>query len=467
MSVVLAVEEVGPCRMQLKIEIPTPAFEAETARVTADYGRKARIPGFRKGKVPANLVRKHFGREIEQEVVERLVPRYWRQAAAEKGIEPLTAPEVSVDPFLAGAPMTFTATVDVRPEIELRNYQDFNLPAPATEPTADEVQRTLDDVRRAHAQWIPVERAAATGDRAKIQITETTAVDPSTADEVAVQEMEIEVGTPQIWEELSLAVTGLTVGQGSKFRRSESVTPEASEESALVGPDGERIGNLDKKTVERTFDVKLVELSEAKLPALDDEFARHLGKFENIAEVEADVRRRIETAKRDDALRQRETAMLDQLTDRHPFPLPEGVILQETEELLREYAESLVRRGVDLEAAGLDWQKLGEQARPQAERRVKARLLLDAVSAKEGIEVGEEEFEQALAVLARTQGMAAQALRQKLDQGGQLAGLRARMRREKTVRRLLGEPDRATVAPQAATGATAAAQAADETATDA
>jgi trigger factor len=195
--------------------------------------------------------------------------------------------------------------------------------------------------------------------------------------------------------------------------------------------------------------VELQELKEAKLPALDDEFAKHLGRFESVAELEKDVARRISAAKSEDALRQRETAMLDQLTERHPIPLPEGVVRSETEELLREYAESLVRRGVDLEAAGFDWQKLGEQAKPQAERRVKARLLLDAISQKEGIEVGEEEFEQALSLLARAQGVATLALRQRMDESGQLPVLRARMRREKTVRRLLGEPESVTVPVEA------------------
>jgi FKBP-type peptidyl-prolyl cis-trans isomerase (trigger factor) len=135
-------------------------------------------------------------------------------------------------------------------------------------------------------------------------------------------------------------------------------------------------------------------------------------------------------------MRQRETAMLDQLTERHPIPLPDGVVHREVDDLLRDYAENLARRGVDLEGAGLDWQRLGEQAKPQAERRVKARLLLDAISEQEKIGVGEEEFEQALALLARAQGIPTPALRQRLDEAGQLAGLRSQMR-AKTVRRLL------------------------------
>lgn len=441
MSVVLSLEEVGPCRKQLKIEIPAPAFDAELERVTREYGRKARIPGFRKGKVPDSLVRRHFAKEIEQEVVERLVPRYWRQAVAEKSLEPLAPPDVRIEEAEPGKALTFVATVEVRPEIELRNYRDFSLPDPPTAAAADEIRKTLDDVRRGHAQWVDVERPAANGDRAKIQIVETT---PAMPEGSAASELEIEVGAPQIWEELSLAVAGLAVGQGSKFSRREPAgeAGEGGESGALLGPDGRP---LSGPGAERTFEVKLLALQEAKLPPLDDEFARHLGKFESVVELEKDVARRIEAAKKDDALRQRESAMLDQLTERHPMPLPEGVVRHETEDLLREYAESLMRRGIDLEKAELDWQKLGEQAKPQAERRVKARLLLDAISEREGIAVGEEEFEQALAILARAQGVATGALRQRLDENGQLAGLRARMRREKTVRRLLGEPERATV----------------------
>nr|AGC72424.1 cell division trigger factor [uncultured bacterium A1Q1_fos_2037] len=440
MSVVLNVEEIGPCRKELKIEIPAPAVEAETARVVGEFGRKASLPGFRKGKVPQSLVQRHFGDDIRREVVERLVPRYFRQAVAEKGIDPLLAPEVEMAKVETGAGMTFIARVEVRPEIELRNYKDFSLPAPPVAATAEEVQTAIADLRLRHAEWKPAERPAATGDRAKIELKPVVASEGDSGSEVVAeaQTVDIEVGSPQIWEEISLAVAGLTVGQGSRFTRKEPRAPRAEREEGDLRPEASA-----EPAVERTFEVRLVELSEPILPPLDDAFAAHLGKFATVAELEADIARRIGNAKRDDALRQRETAMLDQLTERHPIPLPDGVVHREVDDLLRDYAENLARRGVDLEGAGLDWQRLGEQAKPQAERRVKARFLLDAISAQEKIEVGEEEFEQALALLARAQGIPTPALRQKLDESGQLAGLRAQMRREKTVRRLLGEADAA------------------------
>ena len=428
MSVVLAMEEIGPCRLQLRVEVPAPAVEAEEQRVALDYSRSARIPGFRKGKVPLAMVRRHFGEEIRRELLDRLVPRYWRQAEAEKTLQPLGPPAVTEVSLEAGAPLAFTAVVEVRPEIELRNYRDFALPEPPADPSAEEIRGLIDQLRRSHAAWEAVERGAATGDRVRVEVRERKQGEP----EIEAQSAEIELGSERVWEELGLAVTGLSAGQSGRFTR--------------------RLGEGDEAR-EATFDVRVVEVREARLPALDDELAKHFGDFESFAAFEADVSRRLKQSKLDDAREQRERALLDQLTERHPMTLPEGVVQRETETLLREYAEGLARRGVDLERAEIDWQKVGDEAKPHAERRVKARLLLDAVAEAEQIAVSAEEFEQALALLARMQGVATGALRQRLDEAGELVGFRARMRREKAVRYLLGDGELAPAAAAAASEA--------------
>jgi len=417
MSVVLQMEEVGPCRLQLKVEVPSPAVEAEQQRVVQDYAKKARIPGFRKGKVPVAIVRKQFGEEIRRELLDRLLPRYWKQAAAEKALDPLGPPSVTAVEYDGGPALGFTAVVEVRPAIELRNYKDFALPAAADEPTADEVKALIEQLRRSHADWRPTERGAAVGDRVQVRVQERGVESPEEPPPA-----EIEIGSPRVWEELSVAATGLTAGQSSSFSRK------------LVEGEGE--GASER---EATFDVKVVEVREAHLPELDDAFVKHFGEFADVAAFEADVANRLRQSKREEAREQRERALLDQLVERHPMTLPEGVVHSETESLLREYAEGLARRGVDLQKAEIDWQKIGEEARPHAERRVQSRLLLDEISKAESITVSEEEFEQALAVVARLQGVATGALRHQLDTSGELAGFRGRMRREKTVRYLLGE----------------------------
>jgi len=429
MSVVLALVELGPCKKRLRIEVPAPAVEAESTRIVGEMSRKVRVPGFRKGKVPAAIVRRQFGEEIHRELLERMVPRYWRQAAAEKGIEPLGSPRVADVHFHDGQPMTFTAEVEVRPEFELRNYKDFALPTIETEPGAEEVDATLDGLRRNQAEWVAAERPSAIGDRATLELTETT--EGAAEEAQAPQTATIEIGSPRVWEELNLAAAGLTVGQGTTFTHREGEGDEARE---------------------RSFELKLTALEEARLPALDDAFAAKVGKFDSVETLRANVTERLRAARREEADAERQRLLLDQLTERHPMPLPEGVVQAETEELLREYAEGLARRGVDLERAEIDWQKMGEEAKPHAERRVKARLLLDAIAAKESIVVSESEFEQAIALLARVQGVTSGALRQRLDANGELAGLRGRMQREKVVRYLLGGGDAPEATPAGAAG---------------
>ncbi|HEV2847282.1 MAG TPA: trigger factor, partial [Thermoanaerobaculia bacterium] len=172
MSVVLSLQDVGPCRKQIKVEVPAPAVEAETQRVLREYSQKVRIPGFRQGKVPAELVRRRFAQDIEQEVKERLLPRYWKQAQAESSIEPLLPPEVDeVTDLQPGEPLTFVATVETRPVIELRDTQSFDLPDPEVEPGTLEIEETLENIRKQMSKWAPVERSASRGDLVALEVT--------------------------------------------------------------------------------------------------------------------------------------------------------------------------------------------------------------------------------------------------------------------------------------------------------
>lgn len=443
MSVVRTVEEIGPCRKELVIEVPAPAVDAETERVVRDYAKRVKIPGFRPGKVPPKVVRQRFRQEIDQEVVDRLVPRYWRQAEAEKELDPLTQPELAgVEDREEGGPLVFKAHVEVRPEIELGNIEDFDLPDVPAEPTDDEVGEALEELRRRAGDWVPVERAAAQGDLVSIGIRETTPSDDhgkaeeaeaAEGEEPAEPEMDpvdIEVGADGVWEELSLALTGRKEGQKGDFSRMDENDGEVKERSFQ-------------------FEVRGVKVRE--LPDLDDELASQLGGFESLDELRTAVRDRLTAEKSAARREQREKALLDQLRERHPLALPVGVVEGEVQGMVRDYAEGLARQGVDLEHAQIDWKAMGEQARPMAEKRVHARLVLDAVSKELGVEVSEEELESALSQIARGQKASPAAVRRALDEDGRLAELQGQMRRSKTMRRLLGEePEEADVAQEAA-----------------
>jgi len=440
MSVVLSLQDVGPCRKQLKVEVPAPAVEAETQRVIQELGQKVRMPGFRKGKVPVELVRRRYARDIEQQVKERLLPRYWRQAQAESAIEPLLPPEVGeITDLLPGEPITFVATVETRPQIELRNTDDFNLPDPPVDPGTLEIDDAVDNLRKQVAAWVPVERPASRGDRVSLEIT--TLGSPEHPEE-KTDPIQIEVGDPQVWEELSLAVQGLTVGQEATFdRRHEHPSPEEGGEPVVH---------------EQHYRVKVTAVEERDLPPLDDAFAAKIGEFQTFDALREAVVGRLREGKEEQRREARQRALLDQLRERHPLDLPQGVVRKEVEGMVQDYAENLQRRGVDVEHVQIDWNRIAEDMMPMAGKRVHARLLLDAISDDRNLAVTEEEFERTLAVLARAQGVSTPVLRRKLDEDGRLTTLRSQLRREKAIRTLLGEPVDGTLGTSGASPAAGA-----------
>jgi len=426
MSVVLSQQDVGPCRKQLKVEVPAPAVEAETQRVIQELGQRIKMPGFRKGKVPAALVRQRYAKDIEHQVKERLLPRYWRQAQAETSLEPLLPPEVDeITDLLPGEPLTFVATVETRPQIELRNTQDFDLPDPQTEPGTLEIEERIEEIRRQTSGWIPSDKPAALGDRVDLELTNVATPEHP---EERTDKAQVEIGDPKVWPELSSTVRGMSVGQEETFTRRHE-HPPAEEGGA-------------PEVHEQTLRVKVNGVEERDLPPLDDAFAAKLNPelktFEALREAVVQQSRHEKADQRREA---RQRALLDQLRERHPLDLPQGVVRKEVEGMVQDQAENLARRGVDVEHAGIDWNRMAEDLTPMAEKRVHARLLLDAISDDRKIVVTEEEFERTLAVLARAQGVSTPVLRRKLDEDGRLAGLRSQLRREKTIRTLLGEPE--------------------------
>jgi len=443
MSVVVSLQDVGPCRKQLTVEVPAPAFEAEEQRVLKEYGSRARIPGFRAGKVPAKLVRQRFGAEIDREVVERLLPRYWKQAQAEASLDPLLPPEVEeVKERQPGEPLTFVAVVEIRPQIELRNIRDFDLPNPSTEPGEMEIDDAVEDLRRRIADWKPVERAAARGDLVTADLTRVSdghGAHGEEGGEPKTDRINVELGDERVWEEVTLALSGLSAGQETTFERRHEHPP--AEEG------GEPVVHLEK------FRVRVETVQERDLPPLDDEFAAKVSPdFKALSELREALAKRLHYNKMEHRREERERALVEQLRERHPLELPQGVVRREVESMVKSQAQSLARQGADLDKLQIDWNHMANDMLPYAERRVHERLLLDAIADSESIQVGEEEFERALAVLARSQNTSTPQLRRALDEDGRLATFRSQLRREKTIRHLLGEePAAAGPAEPAAT----------------
>jgi trigger factor len=441
MSVVVSVEDTGVCRKQVTVEVPADAVEAETRKVVKAWAGQVRLPGFRKGKAPAQLLRKRFREDIDREVVERLVPAFWEKARDEQELVPFGQPQLQeVDDLTDGEPLRFVAVVEVRPPVEIGDVDpgSFTLPEVDVEPSDEEVDAALDGVRHQVGEWKDAERAAARGDLATVRIVEETEkpaaeeaaeagaeqgaegeAGPAAAEEPAAEEgdeVQVEVGDPNVWEELSLAVTGLEAGQQGRFTRRPAEGSEAAP---------------------RTFRIRVEKVRERDLPPLDDALAKRLGDFETVDELRRTMADKLRHDRRHERDAKRREALMEQLRQRHPVLLPEGVLHEETQSLLNEYAQDVARRGVDPRQAGIDWNQMGEQLKPAATRRLHDRLLLDAVADRRGVEVGAAEVEGAIGSIARSQNITTAQVRQALGDG--TAGLERQIRREKAMKWLLGE----------------------------
>lgn len=456
MSVVTQIEEAGPSRLKVTIEVPAPAVEAEVGRVVKDFRGQVNIPGFRKGKVPVSVIRKRFKKEIDSEVAERLLPRYWKQAEAEKDLDPLLPPTVEELKMEDGQPMTVVALVETRPEIALGDIESFDLPEENTEPTEPEIDEALADLRKSFSDWETVERAAAQGDlvvgTAERRETSTPEADDDSGaaeddEEKGPQSrpMQVEIGGDNVPEELSLALTGKQAGQTAVWETEE-------------GPDNARVA--------MRYDIEIEEVKERKLPELDDEFASQLGDFETFDGLRKALVGNLEAKKKQDLRQRRRKAMLEQLRQRHPLTPPEGVVQQETERMLRELVDNLASQGADVQRMDMDFAQLAEQMRPQAEMRVHDRLVLDAVAKEKVLRLDEARFEELLAAIAQDQGTTSLAVRQRLAEDGRLEALRSQLLRDQTVAHLLGEDVEEEAADESAADGAPEVTESDDTASD-
>ena len=440
MSVVTAFEDIGPCQKKLTIEVPAPAVEAEWGRVLGNLRREVRIPGFRKGKVPESLLRSRFGEDIRQQVIDSLLPRYWRQAQAEKNLDPLAPPSVENLELERGKPMSFVASVEIRPDIEINDLDGLDLPEEDTEPTAEDVEEALLDLRRQHATWTEVDRTSANGDlvvgkaiplpadgdeeAAGGDAVDGDPVDGDPADgEGSAKEdarpLHLEIGGKGADEELSLALTGVKAGQSIQHTRK-------------FEEDGE--------TREEPFRIEVEAVKEQELPDLDDELAERFG-LETAEALEEAVKEQVAVGKKNALAQRRQRALLDQLRERYPIELPQGVVQQESEQMIRDHFERLVSQGVPVDPEQVEWEGMLAEVKPHAERRVHERLLLDAIGDHEKLRLDESMFELFLSRAAAEQQTSSLELRQRLSENGQMEALRADMLRQQTLRHLLGDDD--------------------------
>ena len=404
-------------KREIAVEIPATEVTRETEALIQKYQKLARLPGFRKGHVPASIIRQRFAEDIKTDVVESLVPRYFRQEAEKQGLIPVSQPRVTDLHIHEGEPLRFKASFEVLPEVKVENYKELRADKPEIAVTDEEIQQAVNDLREQHATFTAIEgRPLGDGDYAQVSLDGK----PKSGEgqPVHMDEVLVEIGGKNTMPEFTEHLRGASSGDEEGF---EVKYPEDSSDKRLAG---------------QTFDytVKVLSLKQKNLPELNDDFAKELGEFSNIDELKKRIRENMEAERKHTAEHQAKDKLVAELVKRNDFDVPEAMVDRQIDVRLERGLRALAAQGMRPEdMKKMDLNRLRAGQRDQAVQEVKASLLLDKIANLEKIEVGDDEINQEIEALATQTKQTSEAVRARLTRDGALDRIRNRIRNEKTL----------------------------------
>lgn len=420
----LEVTELGPVQRAVKIEVPAEDVTKRFEVAYADLNRRVHIPGFRPGKAPQGLLEKRYAKAVEEDVLRQLLPDYYRRAMKETGFDPVTVdiPPMERIKIKKGTPLVFTATVEIKPIFELREYKGLTLKQDKRAIDNDELAKAMQILRQQHAQLevVKEERGIAEGDyvQARIEAFEGTVL----SEEIKPENHLIRIGdkAPIAGLVLDEALLGKMKGQVAEVKQPDATGPA-------------------DKTI--TLRATVQELKAKVLPELDDEFAKDLGDYKTLGELQDKVKTQLEQGLQRDIEEKYKDEIMKRLVDlHHHFELPESLVQRELDAMIQNAHQR--RRMTWAEAHGEpermppeEVRKLREEFLPTAKERVRLGLVLEAIAQKEGIVVAETDVEQECRLMARAMKVEPAEIKKLLLSGGQDAveDLRSRILADKAL----------------------------------
>jgi trigger factor len=417
------IENLSEVKRKLKVVVPSDEVTQEVERAYRDLGKRAKVKGFRPGKVPRSILEMYYGKQVEQEVSESLVRRSLGEVLKEKDLDPvnLSWPEPMPQPVV-GEDYQYSVELEVTPEFAVEDYKGLAVQAPEVAVSDEEVEARVEEIRQNNAILKPPaeERGAKEGD---FMVLDYQAYFAGEAVEGGKSEgFYVEVGSGKFNDEFERNLTGLKPGAEARFPVS---LPNDFANPLLAG-----------KVVD--FQVKVHEIKEKVVPDLDDEFAQALGgNFQIVADLRQAVREDIINNRERERQALLENQVMDQLLARHQFEVPPTLLNQEQDSLLREQWERLAQYGVN--PSQMDPTKMVEALKPMAERRVRSKLVLERVAAQEGLTVDDPEVEATVARIAVRSGKEVTEVRKFYQEHDLMGSLRRQLRDEKTMKFILDQ----------------------------
>jgi trigger factor len=414
----VAVADLSQCRKGLTVEVPVEEVNAAFEKTYGAYARHVKIPGFRPGRVPRELIKQRFAKEAEEEVVQSLVPEALQAAVAEHMLRVVGEPQIDNLSIGQGEPLKFRATLEVMPEFELKEYKGLKLTKRVATVTDEDVEHSLDHLRQSAAEFVPVEdRPSRDGDFVSVNMVGKY-VEPPEEEDLKSDDVQIEVGADNVQAEFSENLRDVKAGDVREFRVKY---PEDFSAEGLAG-----------KTLD--FTATVVAVREKEAPELDDEFARDFGDYENLQQLSDRIRENLTAsaeARADAGLREE---VVKRILEDYDFEVPSALVEPQAADRAREFAYLLMRNGVPPQTIKeMDWEGRMNEFRPLAARDVRSALVFDRIGEAEKVEVSRWEVDAEIERMARMSGEPADQLKARLTKDDSLSSIEHRLRHQRAL----------------------------------
>lgn len=375
------IEELSPTTRKLTINVPAEVIQSESDTIYNQLQATAKIPGFRAGRIPQSILEKKFGPNVENELIEKIIPRFYMEAVKEAKIEPVNYPNVEDKIAIKkGEPLSFTVTVEVKPDIGDINYEGITLKGKAAEVKEEEIEKALTSLRESKALFSATEDVLNEGDMAIID--SEAAIDGERKEELCHKEYPFVIGSKEMPEEFTNELKGKKKG----------------DEVEVKVNFGEDIQNDTLKGRELVCKVRITEGKKKNLPPLDDEFAESIEEAgcKTMEELKQKIRDNLKDRKESEINLQHKKEIINELLKRHDFDVPDSMIKGEIDSLIEQAKQDAMQRNEPLKSD----EELTKELEPTAKDNVRSVLILEAVGKKDNIEVTDEDVKKAMDEIA-------------------------------------------------------------------
>ncbi len=423
------VDVLAPTQRRLRVEVPAEQVDQAFARIYREVGRRAKVRGFRSGKIPRSVLQGLYGAEVQTQALTELVEASLAGAVRERGLEPVSEPRLEVGDLKQEQPFSFTAVVDVKPDIELGEYRDVPVERVRAQVGDEEVDRALSELRERSAQLEPVEDRVRVEEGDYVLVDFSGSVDGKPFPGSAAEGYPVDVGAGKALPEFERGLVGM----------------ERDAPGTLVVNLPDRVRDQDVAGKQAEFEVTVRDIRRKLLPPLDDEFARDYGECDSLPELRKKLRSDLQLQVDAFQERQLKDRIVERLLEKHDFEAPASMVDRELSYLV-EGARSR-REPSEADAPEPTADELREELRPQARSLVKSRLLLEKLAAAEGITASDEEVDRRVEALVRAGGERAASVREHYREDWAREALRSQIASQKTMDFLLLAADVTMVDP--------------------